>query len=154
LPGDREKCLQAGMDDYLTKPVNKDELLAVLTEFLSKRALLMDSDPLSQNILLRTLIEAGWQVTIAETERVAMYEASLSHFDLILLDLSSLHLGGLDAAKLIRRLENYSGRRSVMLGIGGESQQVDLTGHGFDGNLLRPVTIQAAKMQLTELLPA
>jgi signal transduction histidine kinase/DNA-binding response OmpR family regulator len=153
LPGDREKCLQAGMDDYLSKPVNTDDLLTVLTEFLSKRALLMDSDPVSQNIFLRTLIEAGWQVTIAETERVAMYEAALSQFDLILLDLSSSHLGGLDAAKLIRRLENYSGRRSVMLGIGGENQHVDLTSSGFDGILPRPVTAQAVKSKLNELLP-
>ena len=34
MSGDRDKFLQAGMDDYLAKPVDKDKLMAVLEKYM------------------------------------------------------------------------------------------------------------------------
>ena len=33
MVGDREKCLQAGADDYVSKPINVDELLGKLNKY-------------------------------------------------------------------------------------------------------------------------
>jgi signal transduction histidine kinase len=36
LTGDRERCLNAGMDDYITKPINPEEMLAVIKKWTSR----------------------------------------------------------------------------------------------------------------------
>jgi len=38
MKGDREKCLIAGMDDYLSKPINPDALLRMLKKWLNKES--------------------------------------------------------------------------------------------------------------------
>jgi CheY-like chemotaxis protein len=38
MEGDRERCLQAGMDDYLGKPVRMDELESTLRRWLVEAA--------------------------------------------------------------------------------------------------------------------
>ncbi|HEX9028393.1 MAG TPA: response regulator, partial [Anaerolineales bacterium] len=34
MKGDRERCLAAGMDDYITKPLNPDELLRTIDRWI------------------------------------------------------------------------------------------------------------------------
>jgi CheY-like chemotaxis protein len=36
LEGDREKCLGAGMDDYLIKPINKKRILEMVQKWAPK----------------------------------------------------------------------------------------------------------------------
>jgi CheY-like chemotaxis protein len=39
MKGDREKCIETGMNDYLAKPVNKHELEEMLVKWISSTVL-------------------------------------------------------------------------------------------------------------------
>jgi PAS domain S-box-containing protein len=52
MQGDRERCLRAGMDDYLTKPLRPDQLDAVLERWLGHTA--TPTQPPSRNGLIDT----------------------------------------------------------------------------------------------------
>jgi CheY-like chemotaxis protein/nitrogen-specific signal transduction histidine kinase len=152
MHGDREKCLQAGMDDYLPKPLNRDGLFEVLTRHLVNTALIADSESESQQMVLEFLIESGWQVTLAETGRLATYEASISHFDLILLDMEFDPAQGAETARIIRRLEEYSGRHALILGIGGSDISDKLIEKyresGVDDFLRRPLDLDILRQKM------
>jgi DNA-binding response OmpR family regulator len=81
-------------------------------------------------------------VSLAETPRSAMYEASLGHFDLVLLDMRE-EIGDLsETPRLIRQLEQYSGRRSLILGLGsniaGEARLFTYRKSGVDDFIKHP----------------
>ena len=48
MQGDRDRCLAAGMDDYLAKPIHPGELLALLKRYLP--------EPASATVQVRTLL--------------------------------------------------------------------------------------------------
>jgi len=49
MPGDRERFLQAGMDDYVAKPINPEELMTVIERNSSKGAAAVPSAPALDN---------------------------------------------------------------------------------------------------------
>jgi CheY-like chemotaxis protein len=40
MAGDRERCLEAGMDDYISKPIRKSDLMDVIERHTKRSAIL------------------------------------------------------------------------------------------------------------------
>jgi DNA-binding response OmpR family regulator len=120
----------------------------MLTKYLTKTALVVDGDQISQQAVVQALIESGWRVTIVETGRSAVYEASLSNFDLIIIDTLPSQKEGSETARTIRKLEEFSGRRATIIGIGSPDDAGQHVDSCIDDYINVPVNKEKFKEKL------
>lgn len=87
MPGDREKCLAAGMDGYIAKPVEREDIERALARFAHTGRTPADSRAFRPEVLLDTVgretAESIWQQFVQESEeRTAQLEAAIDVRDL------------------------------------------------------------------------
>jgi len=126
-----KKCLEAGFDAFLPKPVKRQELLHMMQDLLgekkkdqgkekresivtqhsmreeakhSARILLAEDNPLNQKLAKIVLTKAGYQVEVANNgqEAVDKYTKAPDAFDLIFMDVQMPQLDGMKATRAIR----------------------------------------------------
>jgi PAS domain S-box-containing protein len=126
---DAARCRQLGVATYLTKPIKQSELLdAILTaRRLAARdakpaadterpppgrrlcILLAEDNLVSQRLTTRILEKQGHQVVVANNGSEALAALECAPFDLVLMDVQMPEIGGLEAAKAIRKREASRG---------------------------------------------
>ena len=95
--------------DYLTNKISSPDAQELLkTKHRNKRILLVEDDPIIQEVMLAILCEAlGLQVDVASDGAQATDLASMQAYNLILMDMQMPVMDGLTATQVIRRLPQH-----------------------------------------------
>ena len=101
---DRNLGYTLGAADYLTKPIERDRLVAVLERHRRDRPLLVVDDDAGARALLRRMLEPeGYTVVEAENGRIALDRARETLPSVVLLDLMMPEMDGFDFVAEFRR---------------------------------------------------
>ncbi len=108
VQGYREKCLEGGMDDYITKPMKKSILLDVVGKWIDPRpAILAVDDSIDNRNLIANYLkrETTLRLYFAKNGQEALDASKRRIFSLILMDMEMPVMDGYTAATAIRALE-------------------------------------------------
>jgi signal transduction histidine kinase/DNA-binding response OmpR family regulator/HAMP domain-containing protein len=97
-----------GAVDYLTKPIDRERLLAVLSRYRRDRSILViDDDPGLRSLVRRTLEREGYGVVEAENGRVALERMRETVPGVVLLDLMMPDMDGFDFINEFRHEDEW-----------------------------------------------
>jgi two-component system sensor histidine kinase/response regulator len=169
LRGDAAKCREVGISAYLTKPINRSDLLDVIKRVLAPRDSEQDAQPLvtahtlresrvvltillaednrvNQLLAIRILEKRGHAVVLAETGRAALEAVEKQTFDLVLMDVQMPEMDGLEATMAIRRREKASGKYLPIIAMTANAMMGDkerCLKSGMDAYVAKPLSSQA-----------
>ncbi len=115
------------------------------TELDGKKILLVEDNPLNQEISRRILQKKGMVVTIAENGQVALEtfsQSELNAFDLILMDVMMPVMGGIESATKIRALEREDAKNIPIIALTANAFMEDIqkcVDAGMNTHLSKPI---------------
>lgn len=167
--GDGKVCREIGIAGYVTKPVEIDDLRRIIETVLDRwkrnqglncelvtrhtiiegkrgqgqvQVLLVEDYPTNQQVAMKHLQSAGFQVDLAENGKVAVEAFLRKQYDVILTDIQMPVMDGWEATRRIREQEikvlaiqprNASAGHSKQISAPGRTPIIAMTAHAMEG---------------------
>jgi PAS domain S-box-containing protein len=161
LRGDREKCLAAGMDDYLTKPIKPDDLAAALNRLFADA---QPAAPAGASAPGEPAVGAGFDFSAALSyvggDRALLDELLVIFAEdaPVRMDAIRKAIAGSDAQELMREAHTLKGALKVLGAAAAAGLALELETLGREGDMSRArnagAALQRAMDRLTQELGA
>ena len=138
------KALGAGAMQTRHEPRLEAGMRAELPRIAGARVLLVEDNPLNQEVAVGLLAEFGVEVDVAGDGREALARAALRRYDLVLMDVQMPGMDGLEATRLLRADPTHAGLPIVAMTAHAlvQDRQRSLDA-GMDDHLTKPIDPQA-----------
>ncbi len=173
MAGDRQKALDAGCDDYDTKPVDFDRIARKIRQQLTPsedvvadivataaegnraagRILVIDDDRHSRNLLRHGLELEDFEVDTASDGRDAIIRVNEQKYDLALLDLMMPEMNGFEVLEIIRASHSLTAFPVIMVtAMDTNEDVVHALRLGANDYVTKPVNYQILLARIQTLL--
>jgi two-component system, sensor histidine kinase and response regulator len=174
---DEESSVEAGIEYFLTRPVRQSQLHDCLVNALrakiaagtaqeprgaysqlNARVLLVEDNPVNQELALYMLEHLGCAPTVARHGREALVALEKDSFDAVLMDCEMPEMDGFEATASIRQRETSSGgdRRTPIIALTAGAVDGDrekCLAAGMDDYLSKPFSLEQLEGALRRWLP-
>jgi PAS domain S-box-containing protein len=175
LKGDAQRSREVGFDAYLSKPFTRDEILQMIARVMltsptrpaelvtrhrikdadvSLNVLLVEDHVVNQKLAIALLHRWGHQVSVAENGELALQALAQHRFDLVLMDMLMPVMGGLEATRRFRQVEQ--GPRTPVIAMTANAMPGDREScleAGMDDYISKPIEAQALQRLLSQYTP-
>ncbi|MBT6431966.1 MAG: response regulator [Deltaproteobacteria bacterium] len=134
MTGDRERCLDSGMDDYMTKPFKKADFERNIETWVPKvsveasppakaeaeenteglRVLVVDDNVVNQKLASKFLQKLGHRVDVVSNGLLAVNQVKAEDYDIVFMDCQMPEMDGYTATRTIRGNEAEGKRLPIV----------------------------------------
>lgn len=149
LAGDRERCLDAGMDDFIAKPFSQSQLRDMLGQPRSLEVLVVDDNADSALTMSLALEMHNHHVRVVHSGQEAINAATVKSPDVVLMDIGMPEMNGYEACRAMKKLPGLE--RTIFIaqtGWDSPEHRQESKDAGFSYHLVKPVQLR----ELVELV--
>ncbi len=168
-----QEARDAGVTAFCSKPLFMSELRSILAnpfkkdaescesvkyDFKGTRLLLVEDNPLNQEIASTILVEAGFVIDVAENGREAvdrLQEVPADTYKLVLMDIQMPVMDGYEAARCIRKFADPSKANVPIVAMTANAFEEDrqkALDSGMNGHLAKPIDVAKLMNTLRDIL--